>query len=314
MKTLIISTHFNSTDFIELQYISFKKYFKTNFDFIVFNDAKNFKDYTNYNDDSFESKILNKCNELNIKCIRISQEIHTNRKLIFPETIQPDTMDACTRCADSVQTAFNYAVNNCEGYDYILLIDSDMFFVFDFDIENYMKNKNISFLGNGGGDFTFSSEEHVYYMWNGIAVFNTKLPGLKEICWDCGRVNGKGVDVGGQTHHYLKKYKNDLKPIFITNGNFTFENSVIDFFNEKRAKRFEEIGNKNQSDKYIIFYNNMQNLLIDYAKTNENNSANKELLLSDTIFHLRSGGNWNKLGLEKMNINFNKLKKFIIEN
>ena len=46
----IITPVVNNPDFIELQYYTLKKYVKGDYEFIVFNDAKEFPDYTNYND------------------------------------------------------------------------------------------------------------------------------------------------------------------------------------------------------------------------------------------------------------------------
>ena len=44
----IVTAVVNNPDFIEIQYHTLKKYFKANYDFIVFNDAKDFSDFTNY--------------------------------------------------------------------------------------------------------------------------------------------------------------------------------------------------------------------------------------------------------------------------
>ena len=48
MKTYIVSQHFNRTDYIRLQYETLAKYFVTEYEYIVFNDAKLFGDYTNF--------------------------------------------------------------------------------------------------------------------------------------------------------------------------------------------------------------------------------------------------------------------------
>ena len=72
----IITVVVNNIDFIEIQYYTLKKYFQGEYEFIVFNDAKDFPDYTNYNDITIKSNIENKCRELNIKCINIPNEHH----------------------------------------------------------------------------------------------------------------------------------------------------------------------------------------------------------------------------------------------
>ena len=46
----IITSVVNNPTFIEIQHYTFHKYFKGEFEFIVFNDAKEFSDYTNNGD------------------------------------------------------------------------------------------------------------------------------------------------------------------------------------------------------------------------------------------------------------------------
>ena len=64
-----IITSVVNTDFIKIQYFSLKKFFKNDFEYIVFNDTKNFPEYTNYFDTSMKNKVENLCNELNISSI-----------------------------------------------------------------------------------------------------------------------------------------------------------------------------------------------------------------------------------------------------
>lgn len=302
MKTLIISTHFNSVDYIELQYLSFKKYFKGDYDFVVFNDAKDFKDYTNFEDDSFESKIFNKCEKLNIKCFRVPQEIHTNRKLIFPDITESIQMDACTRCADSVQTAFNYAAKNSNDYEFIFLIDSDMFFVGPFNIEDYMTSYNMSALPQSRGD----EKKSFHYIWNGIAIFRTSLPNLHELSWNCGRINDLGGDVGAQTYFYLEKYKEFIKLRPMTNTHVTYKNTIDDYFNVVIERRVNQIGT--EDDDFVRSCKKIYKLFLRIAG---DDSANKEIMLNTTILHLRAGGNWNYTGLEVISRNLSFIREFL---
>jgi hypothetical protein len=65
----IITAVVNNIDFIIIQYHTLKKYFKGNYEFIVFNDAKSYPDSTNFGYVSIKEKIELICTELNIKCI-----------------------------------------------------------------------------------------------------------------------------------------------------------------------------------------------------------------------------------------------------
>ena len=46
----IVTAVVNNPTFIEIQYYTLKKYFKGDYELIVFNDAKDFPDMTNGND------------------------------------------------------------------------------------------------------------------------------------------------------------------------------------------------------------------------------------------------------------------------
>lgn len=48
-----------------------------------------------------------------------------------------------TRCALVVQYGFNYVINNYKDA-YLFIIDSDMFFIDDFNINMYMKNYDLA--------------------------------------------------------------------------------------------------------------------------------------------------------------------------
>lgn len=290
MKTIIISTHFNSVDFIELQLLSLKKFFKGDFDFIVFNDAKNFKDYTNYEDDTFESKIDNKCIELGIKSVRVPQDIHIDRTKIFPYTKEPNIMDACTRCADSTQFAFNFAIN-LEGYEFIFLIDSDMFFIDCFEIDKFMENYDIGIIDQSRGD--------IYYMWNGIAIFRKNINNLSNLNWDCGFIKNTSVDVGGYTHFFLEDNP-QLKKKFISNIHFTDK----EFIHNNCDLLWLRFPQKRKKYKYL------KNIFNKCLEIN-GDIARKELILEDTIIHLRSGGNWNKAGYDNIRKHIDVVKAYI---
>src|SRR6056300_184478 len=82
----IITSVVNNPTFIEIQYHTFKKYLKLSkdngeceeFEFIVFNDAKPFADYSNDGDITLRTKIADTCARLNIKCYMVPNEHHIN--------------------------------------------------------------------------------------------------------------------------------------------------------------------------------------------------------------------------------------------
>ena len=58
----VVTAVVNNPVFIEIQYHTLKKHMKCAYEFIVFNDAKQFPDYSNGNDATIYNKIIEKCN------------------------------------------------------------------------------------------------------------------------------------------------------------------------------------------------------------------------------------------------------------
>jgi hypothetical protein len=274
MKTYIYSTHFNMPEYIDLQFKSIKKYFQNEFEFIVINDAKIEGDLTNFNQTDLMDKINNVCKKNNINCIRFPQEYHNDRTILFPNTTEPKTNNAVTRCADVTQYCINHFVkNNNNGY--LMILDADMFFIDDFNIINFMKNFNVAGI-----------KQKMGYLWNGICIFDSTL-NLNELNFDCGYVNKEPVDVGGQTYYFMTKYKDIIKYKPITCSHYTFEET------------FEK-----ESD-------NIKKILLEYCQLRDDKSANKEIILNKCILHIRSGGNWDYRSKEFKYKELDIIKKYI---
>ena len=271
VKTYIISTHFNRTDFIDLQFKTIKKFFKGDYEFIVINDGKPFGDHSNNGDAKWREKIQKKCFELGVKCINIPQKIHSQRNIIFPNTVKPNCHDPSCRHTTAVQYAQNYILNNYkEGY--LLNLDSDMFFIKEFDIVSIMKNCNfmlkyLKIIDNNNKIFD-------YHAWAGLFVLDIgTLPNLKELIWDCGKIGNYNVDSGGQSYHYLQNYKDNLK--------------ITQIHQTKCPDNIEEC-RKNIKDPRLL------ELLNSFCNLRNDKKAHKEFFFNDSIIHLRSGGEWDR--------------------
>jgi hypothetical protein len=294
MKTIIYSTLTNNT-FLELQYKSIKKYFQSDFEYIIFDDSRDEKHIISYN--KIQTNDIKKtCEKLGIKYIRIPQELHHNRNKVLPEEWTKKNNDEhpyhdhpVTRCALAVQYGFNHVINNYKDV-FLFLIDSDMFFIDSFNINNYMKKYDLYGITQ--------SNNFIFYLWNALFICNlSKCKKLKEFNWEAGKVfkldennnktnEGVGCDVGGHNYYYLKKYgyldenKDKLKKdsslhiglidsIWLTgeNGVNYLDEKLIDFI-----KKFCYLKSK---------------------PTNvEEGWINKELDLDKKIFHIRGGGGW----------------------
>jgi hypothetical protein len=146
----VVTPVVNNTDFIEIQYYTLKKYMKDDYEFIVFNDAKEFKDSTNYGDTTMRQQIEECCKKLNIKCINIPNSHH---KYVG----QPSA-----RNQDSMNFILNYQKNNPDKY---LILDSDMFLIDYFDINKYINYDCAVVLQS-------RSVVKKHYFWPGLFYFD----------------------------------------------------------------------------------------------------------------------------------------------
>ena len=72
----VVTAVVNNPVFIQIQYYTLQKYIKCHYEFIVFNDAKSFCDYSNGGDISINNSIQELCKTLNIQCINIPNQHH----------------------------------------------------------------------------------------------------------------------------------------------------------------------------------------------------------------------------------------------
>ncbi len=185
-EVLIFTHAYNRPDFIEIQYVTFKKFLKADYKFVVFNDAPS---------DEMSTHIENTCKKLGLDCIRIPQNIHTYAYLYRLPREQVN--HPCVRCANVVQYSLNEM--GLAHNDLVMILDSDMFLVKDFDPRSYMHNYDLAGVSQ-------SRPKNVHYVWNGLLFFDMRtLPRKDLINFNCGEVYGVPVDVGGQMHHYLKE-------------------------------------------------------------------------------------------------------------
>jgi len=179
----IVTAVVNSPMFIEMQYYTLKKYVKGDYEFIVFNDAKDFADFSNFNDPTLRGQITDMCKKLNIPCINIPNDHHRMMRC------------ASTRTGE----AMNYILGFQRNYpDKYLLLDSDMFLVDYFDVHKYDDYECMivpQYRKNGNGS-------DIHYIWNGLFYFDTtKLRNMELMNWALVQY----TDTGGMMHEWLSK-------------------------------------------------------------------------------------------------------------
>jgi len=178
-KVLIFTHCHNRPEFIEMQVKCFKAFIKDDYEFVVFNDAPN---------QSMCDAIVQTCQRLNIKCMRVPQNRPAHR-----ETPSYRHMDG-----------IRFALNTI-GFDHdgiVFMIDSDMFPVKPFSVNEYMKGYDIA------GDEQFrpcQGPKKVVYISPLTVFMNMKtLPNKKAIDFTGDKVEGESCDVGGHLYYYFK--------------------------------------------------------------------------------------------------------------
>lgn len=178
----VIVSVVNNPLFIRFQYELLKRFMPVSYELIIFNDAKSFPDYSNFNNPNLRDEISELCHNLNITCIDIDNSHH-----------QTITTNASKRHIETLNIMRDFM--NAYPDDYIML-DSDMFPIAPIDITKYSKYNCGAVVEQYGEDKT--------YMWPVLFFMNpTKVPNWDLVNWDL----APGCDTGGASYLWLDKQK-----------------------------------------------------------------------------------------------------------
>ena len=265
MHIKVITCVVNRPGFIEIQQKSMKKHFKFDYEFIVFNDAKDFPDDTNGNNLLLKTQIENICNLNAIECINIPNEHHRNNK------------NAALRTADSVNFVLEYQRKNPGKY---LVIDSDMFPIADYNIEKLEQFSAAIVLQE-------RNNIGVKYFWNGLYYFDmTKMKDTELLDWSL----SSGCDVGGSMQKWLYKTTNKHLPScdVIRISDEQYVGYGIYYIRHFWSLTWDE----------TEYPDNLQKpKLLDFLKNDERNQNNKFYceIYDKAFLHYRNGANWDNV-------------------
>ena len=262
----IVTAVVNNVDFIEIQYHSLKKYLKGSYEFIVFNDAKEFPDFTNGGDLSIKGRIMELCAKLNIRCIDIPNEHHRY-------------MDMSARHVDTFNNyVLKYQKANPDKY---LILDSDMFLVDYFDIDQYTKYESALVL---------QTREDIHYFWPGLCYLDfTKINNIDLLNWD-----KNGQDSGGMMQQWLQlqmQGKEMPKTDTIRWTNKTYHTDTVYFIKHlwSGSWNLSELPENLKGNQALVGF-----LIEDIRNENDNFFCE----IYDNVFlHYRAGGNWRGEGI-----------------
>lgn len=169
-------------EFLYKQYETIKKFVKDDdWEFIVFNNVPaTILDR--------QKKIKSICKELGVKCLDVRF-----RTLVS---------GAAQICAWGIFWAY-HRFFRWEKDTIHVIFDSDMFFIRDFNFNEYLGDNQIAAIHQRRGD--------IQYLWNGFVVMRGgELPDKNYFDYRLGDINGERTDVGGRLHWWLQRNP-DLK-------------------------------------------------------------------------------------------------------
>ncbi len=171
--------------------MTLKTFLRGDWTFTVFNDAKEFADYSNLGDVGVRRRIADTCARLNIPCIPLQNQYHQHITC------------AATRCYHAMQNTLNYQRQGGSNVgSRVLGLDSDMFLMRMLDAQELYAGYTAAVVPqhrrNDGG-------KEVRYFWNGLYYFDYSRIGARatEMDWRCNDVAGVWTDVGGGMHTFL---------------------------------------------------------------------------------------------------------------
>jgi hypothetical protein len=268
----IVTAVVNNPTFIEVQYHTLKKYVKGDYDFIVFNDAKDWPDFTNFNDSTVRTQIRQKCSDLGITCIDIPNKHHKESNLSYSQ-----------KSGESCNYMMSYMKSNPDKY---FVIDSDMFLINTLDIKDYEKFQCAIVL---------QERYRMFYPWNGLFYIDVqKDDHFDLINWSPTKDGNLECDTGGASRTWLSKISNDNHPKF-------------EGFNETETIRYSPYEYRIKHIYYIKhlwsltwneteFPSNLDQKYIKILKEDPRNRNGKFYceIYDNKFLHIRGGGRWDK--------------------
>jgi hypothetical protein len=181
-KVKIYTWSDKAPEFIYRQYETIKKFVKDeDIEFIVFNN-------TPATILDRQTKIKKICKELGVKCLDVR----------FRTFVSGASYITGWGILWAYHRFFRWDKDTIH-----VVLDSDMFFVNDFNFNEYLGENDICAI--------HQKREHIEHLWNGFLFFRgASLPDKNHLDFRLGTVEGVRTDTGGNTYYWMKRNP-DLK-------------------------------------------------------------------------------------------------------
>jgi hypothetical protein len=265
-----------------------KRHLNEPFEFIVFVDTPAKPGPYNLWDKELRRKAYETAEDLADRAYLVPEEIHKDRRILFPYTIEKSGKNANTRAADTLQYAWCQEIQSSNVP--VFVIDNDMFPVRDFSVKEILAGSVLA------GVYSQSPSKNlakiIPWIWAGLLFLDpSRMEHKEKWSFDCGRVDGVPVDVSGQTYHWLQAaLLEGIEPNWINHLS-----SLQWALDELPISLPKEITSFMQQDD-----RNIDNKL--YCE-----------LYRETFLHFRAGSNWNRETAEKVSYRNDKFLKAVLE-
>jgi hypothetical protein len=217
----------NRPDFIDLQMRMLKKNLQEGFEFIVFNNAALAVNGPWYREINTTSA------QCGAKVIDVTRDTELEAKYQVLEPTGPIFTRTGLYASPNVGCAYPF----CWAWDKVVSKEkgsifwshSDVFLTRPIALSELLTRHPLWFIQQGRG-------EHIRYMWEAAVLADlSQLPEPATMNWWCGKVDGVPVDVGGQTHFYLRAHPEIAVGTF---GTRLFDDDTTVSFSPPSYERF----------------------------------------------------------------------------
>lgn len=247
MKVKIYTFPDKRPDFIELQKKSIENFLKDDYEYIIINNGSN---------NESRKEIFDICNNNEIKHIYVENPNHSDPNIA---------------CAYPINQTLDKYIKVEKEKDIIsVIIDSDMFFISDFSIVDFIGDNEVSAIYQVRGD--------VNYLWNGIVfINNSKVIDIESFDFGYQIINDILVqkqvqhrtDVGGNMYFYLKEHPDCKVKYIYSTSHIKSQSNNLDSLPDEILKIYDDSFCYEIIEKSILHYgrgSNWDNMVPDYHK------------------------------------------------
>lgn len=260
--------------------------------YVAYIDAKDQGDFTNFNDATVKSQLIETCKNNSIEYVIVPQELHNTRNLVFNQ---------CQRMSDQTPSGRDALVCQYAWIVEVIIKKTSRIVLVQSDIFPY---KCISWNSiTRGAEFYYRPQErtkdglHIDYAWEGLCLFDIKTwTDVLKMSIDFQHEWQKGVftDTGGGLWKILealpesKKY--GWKPL--TSLEWSTNNMMpnLPFWIEEHLRI--DPRNKVDNDGTVWYYSE---------------------IFDESFFHLRAGGNWDNAGKEIHDVRYSNFIRLLTD-